>query len=53
MVLSESHLKELVLPQPGELFGRVIRLAGGDTIIVKCIDGKVMTIVSAVKLGEE
>lgn len=42
-VLSESHLKELVLPQEGELFGRVIKLVGGDNIVVKCIDGKVRT----------
>jgi translation initiation factor 1A len=33
----------LVLPQQGELFGRVIKLVGGDNIIVKCIDGKVRT----------
>ena len=34
-VLSESHLKELVTPQKGELLGRVIKLVGGDNIIVK------------------
>ena len=42
-VLSESHLKELVRPQQGELLGRVIKLVGGDNIIVKCTDGKVRT----------
>jgi translation initiation factor 1A len=42
-VLTESYLKELVLPQQGELLGRVIKLVGGDNIIVKCTDGKVRT----------
>ncbi|MGH9909135.1 MAG: translation initiation factor eIF-1A [Nitrososphaerales archaeon] len=40
-VLSESELKELVIPQQGELLGRVVKLPGGDHIIVKCTDGKV------------
>jgi len=40
-VLSESELKELVLPQQGELLGRVIKLPGGDHVVVKCTDGKV------------
>ncbi|MGI0023709.1 MAG: translation initiation factor eIF-1A [Nitrososphaera sp.] len=42
-VLSESELKELVTPQAGELLGRVIKLVGGDNIIVRCTDGKVRT----------
>ncbi|MGA8842490.1 MAG: translation initiation factor eIF-1A [Nitrososphaeraceae archaeon] len=42
-VLSESDLKEMVMPQSGELLGRVIKLVGGDNIIVKCTDGKVRT----------
>jgi translation initiation factor 1A len=42
-VLSESALKELVMPQQGELLGRVVKLVGGDNIIVKCTDGKVRT----------
>ena len=42
-VLNESNLKEEVLPQKGELLGRVIKLVGGDNIIVKCTDGKVRT----------
>ena len=42
-VLSESELKEMVMPQEGELLGRVIKLVGGDNIIVKCTDGKVRT----------
>ena len=42
-VLTESYLKEQVLPQQGELLGRVIKLVGGDNIIVKCTDGKVRT----------
>lgn len=40
-VLSESHLKELVLPQDGQLLGRVIKLVGGDNVVVKCTDGQV------------
>ena len=31
------------MPQQGELLGRVIKLVGGDNIIVKCTDGKVRT----------
>ena len=42
-MLTESYLKELVLPQQGELLGRVIKLVGGDNIIVKCTDGKLRT----------
>ena len=42
-VLSESALKELVMPQQGELLGRVVKLVGGDNVIVKCTDGKVRT----------
>ena len=33
----------MVLPKEGELLGRVIKLVGGDNIIVKCTDGKVRT----------
>ena len=40
-VLSESNLKELVLPQEGELLGRVIKIEGGDHVVVKSVDGKV------------
>ncbi|HEU4821913.1 MAG TPA: translation initiation factor eIF-1A [Nitrososphaeraceae archaeon] len=42
-MLNESYLKELVMPQSGELFGRVIKLVGGDNIIVKSSDGKIRT----------
>ena len=42
-MLSESALKEFVRPQEGELLGRVIKLVGGDNIIVKCTDGVVRT----------
>ena len=31
------------MPQEGELLGRVIKLVGGDNIIVRCTDGKVRT----------
>ncbi|MEW5839805.1 MAG: translation initiation factor 1A, partial [Thermoproteota archaeon] len=33
----------MVMPGEGQLFGRVIKLVGGDNIIVKCTDGKVRT----------
>jgi translation initiation factor 1A len=39
--LNEAALKELVMPQEGEMFGRVIKLVGGDNVIVKCIRGKI------------
>jgi translation initiation factor 1A len=35
-VLNEAALKEMVIPQKGEMLGRVIKLVGGDNIIVKC-----------------
>ena len=37
-VLNESALKELKLPQEGEMFGRVIKLLGGENLLVKCAD---------------
>ena len=40
---NEVALKEMVIPQKGEMLGRVIKLVGGDNIIVKCTDGKVRT----------
>ena len=39
-VISEEELKELVLPGPGEMLGRVIKLLGSDHVLVKCADGK-------------
>ena len=39
-VLSESNLKELVMPQAGEVLGRAIKMTGGDQVIVKCADGE-------------
>jgi len=39
-VLSEADLKELVLPQEGELLGVVSKLSGGELITVRCADGK-------------
>ncbi|QQG48775.1 MAG: translation initiation factor eIF-1A [archaeon] len=39
-VLSESNLKELVMPQQGEILGRAIKMTGGDQVIVKCVDGE-------------
>jgi translation initiation factor 1A len=42
-VLTESAPNEMVMPDQVQLFGRVIKLVGGDNIIVKCTDGKVRT----------
>jgi translation initiation factor 1A len=39
-VISEADLKELVLPEQGEVLGRIIKLLGSDHILVKCTDGK-------------
>ena len=39
-VLSESELKEMKLPEEGELLGRVIKLLGSDHVLVKCVDDK-------------
>jgi initiation factor 1A len=38
-VLNESQLKEIKLPEEGELLGRVIKLLGSDQVLVKCTDG--------------
>ncbi|MDA4123554.1 MAG: translation initiation factor eIF-1A [Thaumarchaeota archaeon] len=39
-VLNEAHLKELVMPQQGEILGRVVKISGGNQVIVACMDGK-------------
>ncbi len=39
-VISEEELKELVLPGPGEMLGRVVKLLGSDHVLVKCADNK-------------
>ena len=40
-VLNEAHLKELVLPEQGELLGRVQKISGGNQVLVQCTDGVV------------
>ncbi|HUI00906.1 MAG TPA: translation initiation factor eIF-1A [Nitrososphaerales archaeon] len=40
-VLNEAHLKELVLPEQGELLGRVQKISGGNQVLVQCTDGEV------------
>ncbi len=40
-VLNEAHLKELVLPEQGELLGRVQKISGGNQVLVLCTDGEV------------
>jgi len=39
-VLNEAHLKELVLPEQGEVLGRVLKISGGNQVIVNCVDGQ-------------
>ena len=38
-VKSESALKEIRLPEEGELFGRVLKMLGGENVMIKCTDG--------------
>ena len=38
-VLNEAALKEMKVPEEGEMYGRVIKLLGGENILVKCMDG--------------
>ena len=38
-VKSESALKEIRLPEEGELFGRVLKMLGGENVLIKCTDG--------------
>ncbi len=40
-VLNEAQLKEMVLPQEGEMYSQVIKLVGSDHLMVKAADGKV------------
>ena len=37
-VKNESALKEIRLPEEGEMFGRVIKMMGGENVMVKCTD---------------
>ena len=37
-VLNESALKEIRLPEEGELLRRVMKLLGSDQVLVKCTD---------------
>ena len=38
-VKSEGELKKIRLPEEGELFGRVLKMLGGENLVVKCLDG--------------
>ena len=38
-VKNESALKEIRIPEEGELFGRVLKMLGGENVMVKCTDG--------------
>ena len=38
-VKNESDLKEIHLPEGVELFGRVLKMLGGENVMVKCTDG--------------
>jgi translation initiation factor 1A len=37
-VKNESALKEIRLPEEGELFGRVLKMLGGENVMIKCDD---------------
>ena len=39
-VKNESALKEIRIPEEGELFGRVLKMMGGENVMIKCTDGK-------------
>jgi translation initiation factor 1A len=38
-VKNESELKEIRIPEEGELFGRVLKMLGGENVLIKCTDG--------------
>jgi translation initiation factor 1A len=38
-VLSEGELREMVMPDEGQLFGIVTQMLGYDRLMVKCLDG--------------
>ena len=38
-VLSEGDLREMVMPDEGQLFGIVVQMLGYDRLMVKCTDG--------------
>jgi translation initiation factor 1A len=38
-VKNESALKEIRLPEEGEVFGRVLKMLGGENVMIKCADG--------------
>lgn len=38
-VKNESELKEIRLPEEGEMFGRVLKMLGGEHVMIKCTDG--------------
>ncbi|MDG7044636.1 MAG: translation initiation factor eIF-1A [Nitrososphaerota archaeon] len=40
-VLNEAELKDMLLPEQGEMLGRVVKLLGSDHLMVNCTDGKI------------
>lgn len=38
-VKNESALKEIRIPEEGEMFGRVLKMLGGENVMIKCTDG--------------
>ncbi len=38
-VKNERALKEIRITEEGELFGRVLKMLGGENVVVKCSDG--------------
>lgn len=39
-IKNESALKKIRMPEQGELFGRVIKMMGGENVSIRCADGK-------------
>ena len=37
-VKNENALKEIKLPEEGEMFSRIIKMIGGENVLVKCDD---------------
>ena len=40
-IKNESALRQVRLPEEGELFGRVLKMMGGENVLIRCADGLV------------
>ena len=43
-VKNESALKEIRLPEEGELFGRVLKMMGGENVMIKWMIERINTL---------